>query len=189
MLRRLLLGSLLGLLACATEQEAERPSPPPKGGADDFQGFGALRGAPREKKEPAAEPEGTGGAGGGGAAGGAAGKGAAADKGPSKEAVLGVLAQAEKKLAVCLEHKGEPGVYQVQLTLTPEGKIKESKPVVTPTRKQEPDAYADIPAGLDGGHPITSATSNCIARLLGGLKFPVFEGQPITFTYPVILKR
>jgi hypothetical protein len=172
---------------CAAEQ-AEEKKPPPSNAPDEFRGFAALRGAPREKEKK--EPEGDSGGGKKKEAEPAAETNqASSGKGPSKEAVLAVLAQGEKKLAVCLEHHGEVGVYQLQMAITPDGKVKEAKPVPTPTRKQEPDAYADIPAALDGGHAVTSPTSLCIAKLMARLTFPPYEGQTISFTYPILLKR
>jgi hypothetical protein len=171
------------LVACGETHEQTKPSY----GPDEFKGFGPLRGPPKEKSAAADAP-----------AKGKAAEGEGGDtpapegssgKGPSKQEVLAVLSAGEKRLQVCLDHHGEAGVYQVQLTLGPDGKVHESKPVATPTRKQEPDAYADIPAEVDGGKSLTSVTSKCVARILGDLKFPTFEGQAVTFTYPVILKK
>jgi hypothetical protein len=167
------------LAACGETNEQTKPTY----GPDEFKGFGALHGPPKEKSAAAEAPA----KGEGGDTPQAEGGGD--PKGINKQAVMAVLEAGEKRLQVCLDHHGEPGVYQVQLTLGPEGKIHESKPVATPTRKEEPKAYEGIPADVDGGKSLTSVTSKCVARILGDLKFPAFEGQAVTFTYPIILKK
>lgn len=180
MMRRMVLTALLGVAACATS-EPEKKAPV----KDEFQGFGALRGEPREKKKPPAEekegekPE-------GGEAQG--GKGEGEEKTAlTKEQVLGAIATAQKRVDGCLKKFKDPGIYVVEITIAPDGTCT-VEPMRAPTRKEQPDLWSDVEAGVDGGKNPKSPTNRCLAQALTQVKFPAFDGKPVVVTYPLILR-
>jgi hypothetical protein len=181
----------LFIAACATPAPEQKP--PPK---DEFQGFGALRGEPREKKKPAEEdPKGDDGDKGDdkkpkgekGEKGEKGGDKGGDDAALTKEQVLGAIQTAEKQVNGCLKKFKDPGIYVMEITIAPDGSCSVD-PVRAPTRKEQPELWSDVPEGLDGGKSVKSPTNKCLARALGAVKFPAFEGKPVVVTYPLLLK-
>lgn len=168
--------------ACATAEPEKKP--PPK---DEFQGFAALRGEPREKKKPPPEEKGEGGGEGGGGGGGKEGGEGDEKTALTKEQVLGAIATAQKRVDGCLKKHKEPGIYVVQITIAPEGACQ-VEPMRAPTRKEEPELWNDVEAGVDGGKNPKSPTNRCLATALQAVKFPAFQGKPLVVTYPIILR-
>jgi hypothetical protein len=181
-LRRPGLCALVALAAACATAEPEKKGPPPK---DEFQGFAALRGEPREKKKPPPEEKGEGGEGGeegGGKEGGGEEKTAL-----TKEQVLGAIATAQKRVDGCLKKHKDPGIYVVQITIAPDGACQ-VEPMRAPTRKEEPELWSDVEPGIDGGKSPKSPTNRCLATALQAVKFPAFQGKPLVVTYPIILR-
>ncbi len=184
-LRRVALGlTFARAAACATAEPEKKPT-----GPDEFQGFGALRGEPREKKKPPAEakgdkkgdPEGEG-------EGEAGKKGEGEDKTAlTKEQVLGAIATAQKRVDGCRKKYKDPGIYVVEITIMPDGSCS-VEPMRAPTRKEQPDLWSDVEGPLDGGKNPKSPTNKCLATALTQVKFPAFEGKPVVVTYPLILR-
>jgi hypothetical protein len=177
------------LAACATPAPEQKP--PAK---DEFQGFGALRGEPREKKKAVDDDKGGGDKGGGDkggddkkAKGDKAGDGEDDKSALTKEQVLGAIQSAEKQVNSCLKKYKDPGIYVMEITIVPDGSCS-VVPVRAPTRKEQPELWSDVPEGLDGGKNVKSPTNKCLARALGTVKFPKFEGKEVTVTYPLLLK-
>jgi hypothetical protein len=173
---------LAGVTACATTEPEKKPT-----GPDEFQGFGALRGEPREKKKPPpdkAEKK----AEGEGEAQAQANKGEAEEKTAlTKEQVLGAIATAQKRVDGCLKKFKDPGIYVVEITIMPDGTCS-VEPMRAPTRKEQPDLWTDVEAPLDGGKNPKSPTNKCLATALTQVKFPTFDGKPVVVTYPLILR-
>ncbi len=179
-LRQVLGGLSVAMLlvgACATAEPEKKPV------VDEFQGFGALRGEPREKKKPKAEGDEKGDKGEGDE------KGEKADEKTAlnKEQVLGAIATAQKRVDGCLKKFKEPAIYVMQITINPDGTCA-VEPIRAPTRKEEPELWTDVPAGIDGGKKPTTPTNKCLAGALTQVKFPKFEGKPLVVTYPLILR-
>ena len=184
------LGATLLLGACATAPE----KPPAKPTTDEFQGFASLRGEGRKKK-PAADEEGgekgeEKGAKGEekGAKGEEKGAKGGEDKTPlSKEQVIGAIDTAKKRVDSCLKKFKDPGIYVLQITISPEGTC-EVEPMRAPTRKEDAELWKDVDDGLDGGKSPKSPTSKCLATAMKQVSFPKFEGKPLVVTYPLILR-
>ncbi len=177
-LRGLTLGGLVTTVAlagaCATAEPEKKPA------VDEFQGFAALRGEPREKKKSKEED----------------GKGEGDDKGDkgddektalSKEQVLGAISTAQKRVDGCLKKFKDPAIYVMQITINPDGGCN-VEPMRAPTRKEEPELWSDVEKGIDGGKKPTTPTNKCLAAALTQVKFPRFEGKPLVVTYPLILR-
>ena len=180
-MRRLAFVALL-FAACAETPPEQKP--PPK---DEFQGFGALRGEPREKKKPAEDDKPGDGDDKGGEKPAKKGEGDDDKAGLTKEQVLGAIQTAEKQVNGCLKKFKDPGIYVMEITISPDGSCSVD-PVRAPTRKEQPELWSDVPAGLDGGKSVKSPTNKCLARALGTVKFPTFDGKPVVVTYPLLLK-
>ncbi len=179
---RVTLGSLLLCAACASsDPEQKKPAAP-----DEFQGFAALRGEPREKKKPAKEEHAPEGEGGGKEEAPAAG-GDDAKTGLTKEQVLNAIATAQKRVDGCLKKHKEPGIYVVEITIAPDGSCA-VQPIRAPTRKEQPDLWTDVEGGIDGGKNPKSPTNRCLAGALTTVKFPTYQGKPMVVTYPLILR-
>jgi len=172
------LGAVLSCAACATtEPEQKKPV------VDEFQGFAALRGEPREKKKPkeeqpeqaAAEPE------------AAPGKGEEEKTALTKEQVLGAIATAQKRVDSCLKKHKDPGIYVLEITISPDGSSA-AAPQRAPTRKEEPELWSEVEAGVDGGKNPKSPTSRCLATAISQIKFPTFSGKALVVTYPLVLR-
>lgn len=164
--------------ACAHEEPEQKKAPV----VDEFQGFAALRGEPREKKKPKEEPKPEE----GGGAEEQAGKG---EQGTAltKEQVLGAIATAQKRVDACLKKHHDPGMYLLRITIGPDG-TSAVEPQRAPTRKEEPELWAEIEAGIDGGKNVKSPTSRCLAAAFTQIKYPSFEGKPLEVTYPLLLR-
>ncbi len=169
---------LLG--ACATAPE----TPPAKPATDDFQGFASLRGEGRKKKAAAEED-------GGEKAdekGGKGGEKGGDEKTPlSKEQVIGAIDTAKKRVDSCLKKFKDPGIYVLQITISPAGTC-DVEPMRAPTRKEDAELWKDVDEGLDGGKNPKSPTSKCLATAMKQVSFPKFEGKPVVVTYPLILR-
>ncbi|MEO6951331.1 MAG: hypothetical protein ABI321_05915 [Polyangia bacterium] len=161
------------MAACAHKPEPVKPA------NDEFVGFGALRGEAKEKKPKEAKPaEGEEEA----AVGGEGEKTAL-----SKEQVIGALDGAQRRVDGCLKKFRDPGIYVVEITIDPAGSCT-AEPVRAPTRKEQPDLWAQVPGKIDGGKNPKSSTNRCIASAISSVKFPKFEGKPLVVTYPIVLK-
>jgi hypothetical protein len=185
-LRRIAIGLLFaGAAACATAEPEKKPT-----GPDEFQGFAALRGEPREKKKAPAAEKGEG-EGEGEAdpkkGGGKKGEGEEDKTALTKEQVLGAIATAQKRVDGCRKKYKDPGIYVVEITIMPDGSCT-VEPMRAPTRKEQPDLWTDVEGPLDGGKNPKSPTNKCLATALTQVKFPTFDGKPVVVTYPLILK-
>ena len=171
---------LAAMYGCAHKPEPAKPM------NDEFVGFGALRGDPKEKKGKEAKPEA---AEGESAAGAGAGAGADGEEKTalSKEQVIGALDGAQKRVDGCLKKFRDPGIYVVEITINPAGSCT-AEPVRAPTRKEQPDLWAQVPGKIDGGKSPKSPTNRCIATAISSVTFPKFEGKPLVVTYPIVLK-
>ena len=176
--------ALLCASACATVEPEKKPTTP-----DEFQGFAALRGDPKEKKKPA-DDKGEKGEKGekGDEKPDAKGKGEEEEKTAlNNEQVLGAIATAQKRVDGCLKKFKEPGIYVVQITIAPDG-TSAVEPMRAPTRKEEPELWNDVEAGVDGGKNPKSPTNKCLTAALTQVKYPAFQGKPLVVTYPLILR-
>lgn len=177
-LNALLLSCGLSLLACAP---VKPPEPPPK---DEFTGFGALRGEPREKKKDPGDakgeakgdpPEEQGGNGGGEAM-------------PlDKDQIQDAISSAKPRVAKCWNKHKTPGLYIMEFTVVPNGTCAVA-PIRTPTRKEDPQLWEGVALGVDGGQSVKSPMNRCIATALNQVRFPKFQGKPFHFNYPFFLK-
>jgi len=171
--------------ACASTEPEKKPAAP-----DEFQGFAALRGEPKEKKKKAPEedPADKGGDKGGGDKGEEkGGKGGEEPTGLTKEQVLGAIATAQKRVDGCRKKFKDPGIYVVEITIAPDGSCS-VEPMRAPTRKEQPDLWTEVDGPLDGGKNPKSPTNKCLATALTQVKFPAFDGKPVVVTYPLILR-
>jgi hypothetical protein len=66
----------------------------------------------------------------------------------------------------CFSRHREPGTYQVELTIGPDGDVRAAR--------------------LRSGQ--TNATGRCVLEVARGARFPRFYGSPVTFSYPFVLK-
>ena len=171
--RYLTCGAMLALSACAPAKPEQKPV------VDEFQGFAALRGEPREKKKPAKEEDEK-------PAEGEPAKGEEKTA-LNKEQVLSAIGTAQKRVDGCLKKLKDPGIYVMQITIDPAGSCA-VEPMRAPTRKEEPTLWTDVEPGIDGGHNPKSPTNKCLATALSTVKFPTFEGKPLVVTYPLILR-
>jgi len=175
--------ALLCASACATVEPEKKPPP-----TDEFQGFAALRGEPKEKKKPAADDKAEKGDEKAAAKADPKGKGEEEEKTAlNKEQVLGAIATAQKRVDACLKKFKEPGIYVAQITIAPDG-TSAVEPMRAPTRKEEPELWNDVEAGVDGGKNPKSPTNKCLAAALTQVKYPAFQGKPLVVTYPLILR-
>lgn len=161
------------MAGCAHKPEPAKPA------VDEFVGFGALRGDPKDKKgEKAARPE---------EPTEAAGGEGEEKTALSKEQVIGALDGAQKRVDGCLKKFRDPGIYVLEITIDPAGSCT-AAPVRAPTRKEQPDLWTSVPGKIDGGKNPKSPTNRCIATAISTVTFPKFEGKPLVVTYPIVLK-
>ena len=101
--------------------------------------------------------------------------------------MLGAIATAQKRVDACLKKHKDPGIYVLEITIAPDGTCG-ANPQRAPTRKEEPELWAEVEAGVDGGKNPKSPTSRCLATAMTQVKFPSFAGKPLVVTYPLILR-
>jgi hypothetical protein len=173
------------LAGCAAAEPVKKPT-----GPDEFQGFGALRGEPREKKKPKGgddEEKAAGKGGKGEEKGGKGEEGGEEATGLTKEQVLGAIQTAQKRVDACRKKFKDPGIYVVEITISPDGSCT-VEPMRAPTRKEQPELWTDVEGPIDGGKNAKSPTNKCLATALTQVKFPAFDGKPVVVTYPLILR-
>jgi hypothetical protein len=175
--RTMALVASAALAACAHKPP---PAAPPK---DEFVGFGALRGEAKDKKAEKGDDAGA----------------AKADAKPDpaaeqeaekwKELVVNALGTAQERVDGCYKKFHDPGIYVVEITIAQNGQAS-VEPIRAPTRKEEPDLWKDIQAGVDGGKNPKSPSNRCLASAIGKVKFPPFVAdKPRVVTYPIVLRK